>query len=65
MALDAEQLITKTTGATRCWNLGVVQSLWSGYGSILRYGLEGCDQPSLIVKHVAPPNAARPTPKAC
>lgn len=47
----------QTTGATRCWEQGVVQRLWSGYGSILRYGLEGSDRTSLIVKHISPPSA--------
>ena len=57
MALEVEKWIRETTGASRCWELGTVQSLWSGYGSILRYGLEGTDRSSVIVKHVSPPNA--------
>lgn len=35
-----------------------IQSLWSGYGSILRYPLRGADDPSVVVKQVAPPGAA-------
>jgi hypothetical protein len=31
-----------------------IQSLWSGYGSIIRYKLEGTDMDSVIVKHIAP-----------
>ena len=57
MALDAEQLIINTTGADRCWELGVVQELWSGYGAIVRYGVEGSQRESIIVKRVSPPNA--------
>ena len=59
MALEAEKLIAEATGATRCWEVGVVQSLWSGYGAILRYGLEGTTRTSVIVKHVSPPKAAQ------
>ena len=58
MALDAERLIVETTGATRCRELGVVQRLWSGYGSIRRYKIDGGDRPSVIVKHISPPTAA-------
>ncbi len=58
MGLEVDKWICEVTGATRCRELGVLQSLWSGYGSILRYGLEGTDPSSVIVKHVSPPNAA-------
>jgi len=33
-----------------------VQSLWSGYGSILRIRLEAASVPTAIVKHVQPPS---------
>lgn len=58
MGFEVEKWIVETTGASRCWELGVLQRLWSGYGSILRYGLVGADRTSAIVKHVSPPNAA-------
>lgn len=32
--------------------LAVIQSLWSGYGSIERYGLMGGDRPTVVVKHI-------------
>ncbi len=32
-----------------------IQSLWSGYGEIVRVRLDGSDVPSVIVKQVAPP----------
>jgi hypothetical protein len=35
-----------------------IQSLWSGYGEILRVHLTGGDVPSVVVKRVAPPTAA-------
>jgi len=32
-----------------------IQSLWSGYGKIMRYGLTGCDSESVVIKHVKLP----------
>ena len=58
MALDVERLIIEATKSTRCWRLEVVQRLWSDYGRILRYGLEGGDRSSLIVKQISPPEEA-------
>ena len=55
MAIELENVILKATGATQCRDASILQSLWSGYGSILRYKLEGPKQTSVIVKHVAPP----------
>ena len=57
MTFEVEAWIREVTGAERCWELDTVQSLWSGYGSILRYVLEGSAQTRVIVKHVSPPNA--------
>lgn len=34
-----------------------IQSLWSGYGEVLRVHLEGSELPSVVVKRVAPPTA--------
>ncbi len=59
MALEAGQQISAATGATGHREVGVVQRLWSGYGSILRYELEGGDRSSVIVKQVTPPSAAQ------
>lgn len=36
-----------------------IQSLWSGYGEIRRVHLTGCEVPSVVVKRVAPPTAAK------
>jgi hypothetical protein len=52
-----EPLLRQLTQADKAEALGVLQSLWSGYGSIVRYRLTGAAVPSLIVKHVSPPNA--------
>ena len=57
---EIEQLILEVTEAQSLFPLGVVQSLWSGYGSIERIGLEGARVPSVIVKHVQPATGNHP-----
>ncbi len=47
--------ICRATGASRCFEMEMIQSLWSGYGQIVRYGLEGAERPSVVVKHVRLP----------
>jgi hypothetical protein len=59
-AEEIEQFILEVTQASGLRNLGKVQNLWSGYGSIVRMGLEGADVPSVIVKHVQPDNGGHP-----
>lgn len=59
MKHGVEALIIKATGATQCRETEVLQSLWSGYGSILRYELEGANRSSVIVKHVSPPDTTQ------
>ncbi|MEM7082617.1 MAG: phosphotransferase [Pseudomonadota bacterium] len=49
------RLILSATGAQDMVELSTLQSLWSGYGSIVRYGLTGADRSSVVVKHVRPP----------
>jgi hypothetical protein len=44
--------IINATGATNLRETERIQSLWSGYGSIIRYELTGSDIPSVVVKHV-------------
>ncbi|MGZ0654726.1 phosphotransferase [Coraliomargarita sp. W4R53] len=51
-------LLLKATQAHEVKELGVLQKLWSGYGSIVRYQLRGAEVSSVIVKHVSPPTAA-------
>ena len=55
-----DRFILEITGAERLVPLGTVQSLWSGYGSIVRIGLEGTDVSSVIVKHVQPGTGNHP-----
>ena len=52
--------ILKATKANEISGSFVIQSLWSGYGSIQRYELLGCDYPSVIVKHVKPDQGEHP-----
>lgn len=40
------------TGASRIKAMECIQKLWSGYGNIIRVGLEGADRESVIVKHI-------------
>ncbi len=47
-----EKLISKATGAAGIVKIEVIQSLWSGYGEIVRYGLRGGDRNRVIVKHI-------------
>ena len=54
--MDALPFILAQTSATHAEPITTVQSLWSGYGSILRYQLYGCDRQTLIVKHINPPH---------
>ena len=50
-----QQTILNVTGATTLFEIEEIQSLWSGYGKIMRYGLQGCTIDSVVVKHVRPP----------
>ncbi len=42
----------------RIQSVETIQSLWSGYGSLLRVLLQGSEYSSVIVKHIAPPSNA-------
>lgn len=53
---DIEALLKQLTSADAVEVSCVLQRLWSGYGSIVRYRLMGGAVPSLIVKHVLPPS---------
>lgn len=50
-----QNTILKATGANDLFEIGVIQSLWSGYGKIVRYGLKGSHLESVVVKHVRLP----------
>jgi aminoglycoside phosphotransferase (APT) family kinase protein len=54
-----KQIVLNATGA-ECLSEGeLIQSLWSGYGKIIRCRLEGSKLSSVVVKHVHWPDAAR------
>jgi ecdysteroid kinase len=44
--------ILNVTGAHSLYEIAEVQTLWSGYGKIIRYGLKGSVMPSVIVKQI-------------
>ncbi len=50
-----EEHILSITGAQAITRTASVQTLWSGYGEIKRYFLEGGKYPSIIVKHIQLP----------
>jgi hypothetical protein len=54
-----ESIILESTGAHELFMMGTIQSLWSGYGSIDRYGLVGSELGSVIVKHVRLPERGK------
>ena len=51
-----KSVILQKTGATSLILKEVIQELWSGYGKILRVGLEHASVKSVVVKHVQLPN---------
>ena len=48
------QLIANLTGATSVASSERIQSVWSGYGELLRHQLVGAEMASVVVKHVKP-----------
>ena len=50
-------VIKRATGATSITRHEEIQELWSGYGQIMRIGLEGSDINSVVVKHVQTPKS--------
>ena len=57
MKEEFKSLILETTDASELYQIEVIQSLWSGYGQIVRYGLKGAKLASVIVKHVKLPDS--------
>lgn len=47
-----QNTILKATGAESLYEIEVIQNLWSGYGEIVRFGLNGTEMKSVVVKHV-------------
>ena len=57
MKHDFQAVILEATGADSLYHVEDIQSLWSGYGKIMRYGLRGADRERVVVKHVKLPDA--------
>ncbi len=55
MDVQLEKLIAKATNATEVYELEQIQSLWSGYGQIVRYKLVGAAVETVVVKHIQLP----------
>lgn len=55
---ELTDLVLRLTNAKEVLEISEIQSLWSGYGSIMRLRLLGAEVPSVIVKLVNPPNSA-------
>jgi len=56
MRESLNEVVQKATGAAMATRRGVIQSLWSGYGEIVRFTLQGGEEPSAILKHVIFPS---------
>jgi len=54
--MSMEKLLLTATGAASLDRGEVIQSLWSGYGEIVRYRLHGSDVRSAVLKHVIFPS---------
>jgi len=50
-----KSIILQRTGASSLFEKEMIQELWSGYGKIIRVGLENAAVESVIVKHVQLP----------
>ena len=48
-------IILQKTGASSLFEKEIIQELWSGYGKIMRVGLENASVDSVVVKHVQMP----------
>ena len=55
---DFQETIRLATDADELFHIEDIQSLWSGYGKIMRYGLKGGDVDRVVVKHVKLPDQA-------
>jgi len=55
---DASAAIIAVTGATHITSVEPIQSLWSGYGEILRLHLKGGRHASVVLKHIKLPQPA-------
>jgi len=54
--MSLHEMVREATGAQAAERVEVIQSLWSGYGEIVRYRLHGAASESAILKHVVFPS---------
>ncbi len=59
MSRACDDFVRRVTAAAGAWRGESIQSLWSGYGEIVRYQLDGALTDSVIVKHVRFPSEFR------
>ena len=58
MNTEFQKIVQQVTAADELFHLEDIQSLWSGYGKIMRYGLKGADRERVVIKHVKLPDQA-------
>jgi aminoglycoside phosphotransferase (APT) family kinase protein len=51
-----QEIARTATGAAEIFHIEDIQTLWSGYGKIMRYGLRGGDHETVVIKHVKLPD---------
>lgn len=61
MKEEYEDLILKVTGAEALHTGAKIQTLWSGYGEIVRVHLQGSKRSSAVLKHIVLPQEPRNT----
>lgn len=59
MKQEDQDVVLQACGASSLRVGAKIQTLWSGYGEIVRLHLEGCERASVVVKHVRFPAAAQ------
>jgi hypothetical protein len=58
MNQDFEEIARRACGEDEIFHIEDIQSLWSGYGKIMRYGLKGGEHETVVIKHVKLPDQA-------
>lgn len=56
---NVRSVILQRTGASSLYEKEIIQELWSGYGNIMRIGLENAAVESVVVKHVQLPTQSK------
>lgn len=54
-----ERSVCQITGAKRATRTERIQSLWSGYGELVKMDLDGVEHSQVVVKHAKPPERQR------